>query len=151
MELQIVKHPDEDLHKSCADVDIMEITDDLVESMFKIMLQNHGVGLAAPQIGINKRFFIYAINQSKNNLKVVINPKILGHGKSEDYFEEGCLSVPGQKRDLKRWQIINVQYMTKKNGKLELVTETLKRWEARVFQHEFDHLEGILCMFKNEN
>lgn len=148
MELKVVEHPNEILKKECITVDYQEISEELVESMFTLMTSKNGVGLAAPQIGMNKRFFIYSKDKSKKNLKVVINPIINRHGKDLEHMNEGCLSVPNHQKLLDRWRIIDVEYTTNGN---KVVKETLKGWEARIFQHEYDHLNGILCMFKNES
>lgn len=151
MELTIVEHPNEILTSHNIDAQIEDISYDLIESMYKLMVDKNGVGLAAPQIGINKKFFIYSIDKSIKNLKIVLNPKIIRHGKDVEYITEGCLSVPGQHKQLKRWRVIDVEYTELKEGKILLTKVTLKGWEAKVFQHEFDHLQGILCMFKEDN
>lgn len=147
MELKVVENPDEILKKVCATTVPEEVTSELVESMFSLMTSKNGVGLAAPQVGISKRFFVYSKDKSRKNFKVVINPTILKHGKDVEYMNEGCLSVPNHQKLLDRWRVIDVEYTTTDN---KVIKETLKGWEARIFQHETDHLDGILCMFKNE-
>lgn len=151
--LELVKHPNEVLTSVCEDVKPEEVTDEIVEQMFQIMIDNNGVGLASTQVGINKRFFIYSKDAKKSNLKIVINPEIIRTGKGIEYKTEGCLSVPGKRKPLKRFEVITVKYLTRNIGSSEIkeVTEVLKYWEARIFQHELDHLNGVICIFKEEN
>ena len=151
MELKIVEHPNDILNTKCDEASITDVSNELVDSMYDLMRNKNGVGLAATQIGVNKRFFLYSPDKSKANLKMILNPIITNHGKDIEYMAEGCLSVPNQKKELRRWRVIDVEYMEYKNGVLSLVKETLKGWNARVFQHELDHLDGIICMFKDEN
>src|SRR3990167_999875 len=145
--LELIKHPNDILNKVSDDFNIGEYTEFLFKDMVRIMESNGGVGLAAPQIGINKRFFIMKLI---GKIELVINPRILNHGKEALYKEEGCLSVPDIKKELKRWNVIDVKYITMVDGSLNYIETTFKKQQARIFQHEYDHLDGILCMFKKE-
>jgi len=108
-----------------------------------------GVGLAAPQVGESKRLFAVALPDQKPFL--VINPQIIDHSQEKTYFFladehhhpflEGCLSVPNTYGQVKRWPAIGVVFQDE-NGKEKKMF--LKNFDAIVFQHEYDHLEGIL-------
>jgi len=98
------------------------------------------VGIAANQIGSNKAVFVMIPKQRMDRLKIVINPKIVRHGKGIIDSKEGCMSVPGKQRVIPRFEIIDVEYLNDQN---KIVTETLKRTDAVIFQHEFEHLCGV--------
>lgn len=109
-----------------------------LEEMGMIMYAAKGIGLAAPQIGVLKRFFIYDV---MGDLRIVLNPEILERSEKAESEEEGCLSFPGVSLKVPRATRIKARYFDQ-NGKgygLEL-----EGVEARVFQHEFDHLNGKL-------
>lgn len=121
---------------------------DLVTDMYDTMDVAHGVGLAAPQIGVGLRLFVYEMaNEDRVPSRgVVINP-ILAVGKiptdrpDPDDESEGCLSVPGENYPLKRADRVVVQGFDVDGSALEFVTTG---WFARCMQHEFDHLNGKL-------
>jgi peptide deformylase len=106
--------------------------------MVLFMRDKHGVGLASPQIGVSQRFFVM---DAGGKVRKVINPEILSFGNSTAEMEEGCLSLPGISMRVRRSKRIAVRYQ---NETGETVREELKDYPARVFQHEFDHLNGIL-------
>ncbi|WMC18890.1 MAG: peptide deformylase [Enterobacteriaceae bacterium PSpicST2] len=110
----------------------------IIYNMFKIMYLNKGIGLAATQIGINKKIFIIDIFQNKK--RVFINPKILKK-KGKIYFKEGCLSIPGVFNIIKRYSYIKILALNKKNNFFKLKTKGI---EAVCIQHEIDHLNGKL-------
>lgn len=101
---------------------------------------NNGVGLAAPQVGLNKRIFVIHYSGS---YMTVINPVILMRG-GESTENEGCLSVPGIITPILRWETIRVAYTNEKGERFEDVR--IDGFLARIFQHEYDHLEGILIL-----
>jgi len=109
----------------------------LIQGMLTTMYASQGIGLAAPQIGINQRLFVVDIGQGP---VAVINPKIL-KTKGSDVMEEGCLSLPGVAVDVKRPQRIVVQYLDQDNRSVQMELSDLM---ARVFLHESDHLQGKL-------
>ncbi|AEX85139.1 peptide deformylase [Marinitoga sp. 1135] len=111
---------------------------EFLEEMAEMMYREDGVGLAAPQIGISRRFFVM---DDGNKLRKVINPEIIKFLGEEVSFEEGCLSIPKIFLNVKRPEGIIVKY-TNENG--EIVEEELHEYTARIFQHEYDHLEGKL-------
>ena len=127
----------------------------LIKNMWETMYAAQGVGLAAPQIGESIRLFIvdtypFSDNEDlsieeRNFLrgfkKVFINPKILSETGKEIVFNEGCLSIPGIREDVKRKDSITIKFQDL-NGKL--INESFTGIAARVIQHEYDHIEGIL-------
>ena len=116
----------------------------LAEEMMDIMMRAPGVGLAANQIGVLKKIVTINIQDKEKNLGnkyVLFNPKIISSSKETVIMEEGCLSIPGQFADIERPKEIIVKYT---NEKKKLVKKRIDGVEARVFQHEIDHLSGKL-------
>jgi peptide deformylase len=118
----------------------------LVLDMFETMYQARGVGLAAPQIGISKRIFVVdgaALDKKecKNFKKVFVNPTILEQKGTEWEFEEGCLSIPGIREYIGRQESLTLHYFDENWVEF---TETFVGMQARIIQHEYDHLEGLL-------
>ena len=111
----------------------------LVDDMFVTMYDAPGVGLAAPQVGIQQRFFVYDYDDTPG---VLVNPTIV-ETRGEATFSEGCLSVPGLHWDIVRPAEIHVRGYDLDGNEVEL---ELDDYAARVFQHEIDHLEGILLV-----
>jgi peptide deformylase len=120
----------------------------LVADMFETMDKAPGVGLAAPQIGVGLRIFTYDYADDEGNERrgVVINPEleigeILDEPADEDTEIEGCLSVPGERFPLKRAEtaVLTGVDLDQKPVRIEA-----EGWFARIFQHEFDHLNGTL-------
>ncbi len=128
---------------------------ELIENMFETMYNAHGVGLAAPQIGLPIRLFVIdaepfsedeelseeEINQLKGFKKVFINATILEEKDEEWAFTEGCLSIPDIREDVFRNETIKIKYF---DENFEEHIETYNGLAARVIQHEYDHIEGIL-------
>lgn len=108
----------------------------IIKQMFKLLEENKGVGLAAPQIGIHERYFIISYNGKK---LVCIDPKIQ-KATGEQIFEEGCLSFPDFFKEITRPSEIKVSFLNENGNKR--VTR-LKGFEATIFQHELDHLNGV--------
>lgn len=130
----------------------VELFDDelrtLVADMFETMDKAPGVGLAAPQIGVGLRVFTYDYPDDDGNERrgVIINPALeLGPISSEPADEdteiEGCLSVPGERFPLKRADVVTVTGVDLDQNPIRIQAEG---WFARIFQHEFDHLDGLL-------
>ena len=116
----------------------------LAEEMMDIMIRAPGVGLAANQIGVLKKIVTINIQDKEKNLDnkyVLFNPKIISSSKETVIMEEGCLSIPGQFADIERPKEIIVKYT---NEKKKLVKKRIDGVEARVLQHEIDHLSGKL-------
>lgn len=121
------------------DEDLLRFIDDLVETMYV----RDGVGLAAPQVGMPLRIFAAdpGFGQDKGrNPVVMINPAIIESAGSQVY-EEGCLSIPGVFEKVKRPDYIRMVGMDPQGNQIEV---KLEGYESVVFQHEYDHLDGIL-------
>jgi peptide deformylase len=110
-----------------------------VQKMTDIMLENKGVGLAAPQAGVPLRLFIISLSGTREAVKVYINPEITPSG-GFDTIEEGCLSVPDVHTKIRRYKKCTVT-ATDLNG--NEFTEEAEGLYARALQHEFDHIEGM--------
>ncbi|MEG2318750.1 MAG: peptide deformylase [Rikenellaceae bacterium] len=117
-----------------------------IKDMFETMYASDGVGLAAPQVGKNIRLFVIDTNpfmdEGKEGIvKVFINAEIIERFGEEEYFNEGCLSVPGINEDVLRYNKIRIKYLDENFVAHEEVFDDVA---ARVIQHEYDHLEGML-------
>lgn len=120
----------------------------LIQNMFETMYNASGVGLAAPQIGKSIRLFIVDASsfadeepELENFKKVFINPIILEEQGKEWEFNEGCLSIPGIREDIYRKPEITIEYY---DENFDLKEETYNGMAARIIQHEYDHIEGVL-------
>lgn len=114
--------------------------------MIETMYAADGAGLAAPQIGQNIRLAIIGKDAAPDQKDwVIINPKIIKHSWKRTRDEEGCLSIPGVKKEVARFAKITVKTLDAKGRPLNFQAENLF---ARVIQHEIDHLDGILIVDK---
>lgn len=115
----------------------------LLREMYSLMKRADGVGLAAPQIGKSIRLFVFSIPDENgiSNKYAVINPKIVKKSKALMPSWEGCLSIPGFRGLVRRHKSISVVYSDEKGN---IQRRQLRDFEAVVFQHEFDHLNGKL-------
>ncbi len=121
----------------------------IIKNMWQTMYNASGVGIAAPQVGLSIRLFVVdtiQLNEKrKSNFqgikKVFINPTILSETGDEWKYEEGCLSIPGIREDVFRNQTIKIHYFDENFNEF---TEEYDDINARVIQHEYDHIEGIL-------
>jgi peptide deformylase len=111
----------------------------LIQAMIQLMHEQKGIGLAAPQVGINEQIFVADVGEGPF---AVINPHI-GHRKGVDIMEEGCLSIPGVVVVVKRPQEITLRYRDENN---KSVTRVCRDLLARVVLHETDHLNGRLIV-----
>ena len=124
------------------EIDIKKLSD----SMFETMHNASGVGLAAPQIGMSGRIFIVDAAPLEDKKcpefrKVFVNPEIIEESGEEWDFEEGCLSIPGIREDITRFDIIKIRFFD------EEWVEHIEEYDgiaARIILHEYDHLEGVL-------
>lgn len=112
----------------------------LIECMLETMYEQQGIGLAAPQIGVNKQIFVLDVGKGQGPY-AIINPKIIKKSKKLDEMEEGCLSIPKVHINIKRPKSVTVEF-TDHMG--EKVTRDLDGLLAKAFQHEYDHLQGKL-------
>ena len=111
----------------------------IVDQMEKTMLANFGIGLASNQCGLDYQLFIFMDGEG---IETVINPEIKKSYWQEDYSKEGCLSFPDKFVTIGRPKKISVRYITLRNGEMELVERDFKDMPAKIFQHEFDHIQG---------
>lgn len=128
---------------------------DLIENMWETMYASHGVGLAAPQVGLSIRLFVIdaspfvdeeqmtqeEIDELSTFKKVFINPEIVTENGALWDFNEGCLSIPDVREDVSRREKIVLSYV---DENFEAQRLELNGLAARVVQHEYDHIEGIL-------
>lgn len=144
---RIVKYPHPSLRAENAEVVLPEEQESITKiskEMLKIMYKAQGVGLAAPQIGVNKRLMVYnPTGDSKKWLEetILVNPKIVEYSDAQDEEIEGCLSFPDMQGEVVRSKWIKVEAVTPKGRKIK---KKFKGWEARIFQHEYDHLDGTV-------
>lgn len=155
MILPIRAYGDAVLRKKAQDIssDYPELRE-LISNMFETMDAAHGIGLAAPQIGLDIRLFVIDVSpladdedyleiahELKDFKKVFINAKIVEESGNEWKFNEGCLSIPDVREDVARKETILIEYWDENFVKH---TETYSDIRARVIQHEYDHIEGVL-------
>lgn len=109
-----------------------------VEQMLSTLESAKGLGLAGPQVGIEKRLFVIIIDDER---WVFINPEIIGRSDDKVRYEEGCLSIPGYYMDVFRPSKVKIQFQDI-SGKMQILDAS--GLLARVIQHEYDHLDGKL-------
>ena len=113
---------------------------------------NGGVGLAAPQVGVNKRLIVVSLMKTYDDETyrtiAMVNPEIIEHAENKVKWEEWCLSVPGETGDVERWEWVKVSFIDPEGRKYALRLESLA---ARIVQHEIDHLDGVLFTDIAEN
>ena len=117
----------------------------LAEKMRRTVTAPHqdGVGIAAPQVGVNKRvIWVMRLDKEGEPLELYANPVILSKSEAVEDGEEGCLSVPCLRGSVSRSVSIEISYTSLET--FQTVTETVEGYTARIFQHECDHLDGIL-------
>ena len=122
-----------------------------LETLAQAMEQYLGIGIAAPQIGWFERFFLMVLErpgedgEPEHELQVWINPEIVSASPDQTWAWEGCLSVPGLRGWIRRPAAVAVRGY---NERGERVSSEFRGWEARVFQHEYDHLDGLLFPYR---
>ncbi len=142
--LPILEFPDPRLRTKAALIDAAEVTtpafQELVDNMFQTMYEAPGIGLAASQVDVHKRFMVIDVSEGKDTPMVFINPEIVTQQGGQVY-QEGCLSVPGIFADVTRADSITVRFLDRHGVAQELTTDGLL---AVCVQHEMDHLDGKL-------
>lgn len=138
----VLKRHGRDLEEG--EIDVKQLSEDLFETMEAA----NGIGLAAPQIGMSIRMFVVdgtLIEEDEEDMsdfrKVFINPEIIEETGDEWAFEEGCLSIPEIREEIERQEKLRIHYFDENWEEHEEDYEGLK---ARIIQHEYDHIEGIL-------
>ena len=148
MILPIVSFGNSILRCKCSPVQENQPVEDILKNMYETMYNAQGVGLAAPQVGIDLSIFIIDTTpfcDNENNLiplkKEFINPEIIDYSGKDESFNEGCLSIPGLREDVIRKDQIKIRYFDKNFNEH---TEKYEGINSRVIQHEYDHLMGVL-------
>jgi len=149
MILPILAYGDPVLKKDTVEIELSEYPNltGLIDNMFETMYAAHGVGLAAPQVGLGIKLFVmdsarmYDEGQVGGTKKAFINPEILSETGEEWTFSEGCLSIPGVRGEVTRPKDLRIKFQDLDGNWHE---EDYTSWDARVIQHEYDHLEGTL-------
>jgi len=147
MILTIVKYPDPVLQKPGEpvtefDAELRKFVDDLFETMYA----SHGIGLAAQQVGVAKRITVIDLSQGEDLKQklVLINPEVIFR-EGKQYEEEGCLSFPEIREKISRAAKVRIRAQDEKGKWFEMDGEELL---SRAFQHEIDHLDGMLFIFR---
>lgn len=127
-----------------ADIDstLVKLSADMLDTMYA----EPGLGLAATQVGVNRRFFVYDINDG-NGPHSIVNP-VITESRGEWLFEEGCLSVPGLHWDIVRPKEVHLTGYDLHGNEVSVEADELL---ARLFQHELDHLDGVLLIDRLED
>jgi len=143
MQIKILKHPNLFLRQLTEEVEfpLSEENNIILDNMIKIMYQANGIGLAANQIGYNKRMFVMDVSNERDNPQVFINPIITSKNNKKMNDIEGCLSRPAEEVRVKRSITVDLEW-TCRHGKLQ--HKTFSYLPSRVVQHEMDHLNGKL-------
>jgi len=148
MILPILSFGNSILRSKCSLVDENQPIEGILKNMYETMYNAQGVGLAAPQIGLDLSIFIIDTTpfcDDENNLnplkKEFINPEIIDYRGKDESFNEGCLSIPGLREDVIRKDQIKIRYFDKNFNEY---TEKYEGINSRVIQHEYDHLMGVL-------
>lgn len=142
--LKIVEYPDPILRAKNKPI---ETFDDnlkkLVDEMFYIMYKTDGIGLSAPQVGLNVQLMVFnpVDERGEGEEIILVNPRVNKYSKKVVRFNEGCLSFPGIYADVKRPESVKIDARDINGARFTL---SLSGLPARVFQHEFDHLQGVL-------
>ena len=142
MPLTVVKYPARILLRPARRIDGRDGVElaSLFEQMVETMQTEHGVGLAAPQVGKSIRFIV-ARDVERSEYRAMVNPQITKYSSETEVGSEGCLSFPGQFGDIERALEITVRYQDLDGREQELEDDGML---ARILQHEIDHLDGVL-------
>ncbi len=151
MKLKIVEYPDKKLREKSLKVEKFDAQlHELLDSMYSVMIESNGIGLAAIQVAHAKQVLILNIpeddgdEQPLENLIEMINPVIISKSGVTTY-QEGCLSVPSFYEDIERYESVSVSYQDRDGNTITLEADGLL---SIAIQHEMDHLEGLLFIDK---
>ncbi|KAL6758964.1 peptide deformylase [Haematococcus lacustris] len=148
--LKIVHYPDPRLRAINATISVF---DDsllaLAKDMIRVMYEDDGVGLAAPQVGVNVRLMVFNPygRERPGKESILVNPEVVAVGGGRWTDQEGCLSFPGLQSPVERYRDVVVKAQDEKGQPVSLKlggTDDSGMWLSRIFQHEYDHLQGIL-------
>lgn len=142
--LKVVKYGDPILRKKCSEVTHFDTISKVVDDMFDTMYEEEGIGLAANQVGFDMNLMIIDVTHTdeSDEAQVFINGEITGSW-GESVLDEGCLSIPEIRLDVKRPEFVRFKYRTMEGDEKE---EEFSGLLARAIQHEYDHLNGILVI-----
>jgi peptide deformylase len=150
---EIITLPDKTLRQKARKVssfgpDLQSLIDDMVETMRSAP----GVGLAAPQVNVPLRVIVVEFNESEDEeippkLSVVVNPEITRFSSEDEIGTEGCLSIPGIVGDVERPLTVTIKGLNRRGQPLKIKASG---WLARIFQHEVDHVDGVLFVDRAE-
>ena len=144
--MEVLIHPNSELRKKSVEVNISDIgtprLSKLIEELKETMALENGVGIAAPQIGVHERVIIVDDGQGSH---VFINPVIVRRSIWKIESEEGCLSVPGIFGIVRRHRNVAIEALNEDGKRVRIQAD---RFPSTVFQHEIDHLDGILFIDK---
>ena len=148
---EIITPPNPTLRKKAKKVrDVTPAVQSLVNDMIETMRVSSGVGLAAPQIDVSQRVIVVEYGEGLEDpereaappkLYVIINPEIVRNSRETVSGNEACLSVPGYYGEVQRYEAVTVKGLDRDGKPLRIKA---KGWLARIFQHEIDHLDGVL-------
>ena len=146
MVLKIVEYPNPSLKKNAAKVKRGDIPNlpRFIGDMVETMIEAHGIGLAAPQLGVARRLLVADIDGEQ---RAFLNPRVV-HGSGNIVDEEGCLSFPGLYGMVARYEKVTVAYQ---DASFRAHTEEFDGLNARVLQHEIDHINGVLLIDRAED
>ncbi|MFP4144679.1 MAG: peptide deformylase [Phycisphaeraceae bacterium] len=140
--LAIVLYPDPVLRETCQPVQqIDEQVQAVARRMLELMHHAHGVGLAAPQVSLNWRLFVANPSGEPDDNRVFINPTLVSLSRETATQEEGCLSIPHVTAEITRPTGVTIRALDLQGQPFQLTSDELP---ARVWQHEYDHLDGVL-------
>lgn len=148
--MKIVKELAKILRKKLSPVNKLPVNiGEVILGMKEVMLENQGIGLAANQVGLDMQLFIIdeSVAQEYKVPSVYINPKITSFSKNKDEMEEGCLSIPEYYKLIKRSKKIMIKAIDEKGKKFKFKA---RGFLARILQHEYDHMQGILIRDKKD-
>jgi peptide deformylase len=152
--LKILKYGHPLLRDKAFDVKALDrLTSELIEAMAETMYAARGIGLAATQVGVMQRLFVLDVDHDRDaedpmstrNLQVFINPEIVAESEEDEPYTEGCLSIPGMEGEVYRPSVIKI---VARDQNFEPIETEIGEMAARVFQHERDHLDGVLFVDK---
>lgn len=148
--LDIIRLGDPVLREPAAPVELAELASaeiqQLIDDLFETMREAGGVGLAAPQVRIGKQLFVYGVEGDGEDVvppRVVVNPLLTPETREPIHDWEGCLSIPGLRGLVPRHPAVRVQGLDRHGERLDYVAAG---FEARIVQHEHDHLNGVVFL-----
>ena len=144
--LTIVHHPHPVLRKVAQPVEsVTPEVQAICTRMLELLHEAPGVGLAAPQVGLELRLFVANATGDPQDDMVFINPLITVEGKATEDMEEGCLSLPGINASIRRPKAVTIEATDIKGNRFKATSDDLP---ARIWQHENDHLDGVMIIDK---